>query len=46
MPGPGPDGKIRRIRFAADGTPKPPEVLFDGLAFPDAVAVLPAPAVR
>jgi hypothetical protein len=37
--GPGPDGKVRRIRFAADGTPQAPETLMQGLAFPDGVAV-------
>lgn len=42
MPGPGPNGKVRRIRFGADGEPQPPEVVLDGLAFPDAVSVLPA----
>ncbi|MEE9606783.1 MAG: hypothetical protein V3U03_03515 [Myxococcota bacterium] len=43
--GPGPDGKVRRIRFDARGRPGPPEILLDGLAFPDAVTVLPG-AVR
>lgn len=46
--GPGPDGKVRRIRFAADGAPRPPETLLDGLAFPDGLGILPgslAPAV-
>jgi sugar lactone lactonase YvrE len=36
---PGPDGKLRRIRFDAAGQPLPPETLLDGLAFPDGVAV-------
>ena len=40
MPGPGPNGSIRRIRFDSDGNPLPPETLLDGLAFPDAVSVL------
>lgn len=40
MPGPGPNGSIRRIRFDSDGEPLPPETLLDGLAFPDAVSVL------
>lgn len=40
MPGPGPNGSIRRIRFDGDGEPLPPETLLDGLAFPDAVSVL------
>jgi len=39
--GPGPDGKVWRIRFGPDGQPLHPEVLLDGLAFPDAVAVHP-----
>jgi hypothetical protein len=40
MPGPGPDGKIWRIRFGPDGEALEPEVLVRGLAFPDAVSVL------
>lgn len=43
---PGPDGKVRRIRFDADGSPLPPEVLLDGLAFPDAVSVVPGELAR
>jgi sugar lactone lactonase YvrE len=39
--GPGPNGKLRRIRFDAEGRPQPPETLLDGLEFPDGVAVLP-----
>lgn len=39
--GPGPDGKVRRIRFAADGTPLPPEIVRDGLAFPDGLGIGP-----
>ncbi len=38
---PGPNGKVRRIRFAADGTPLPPEIVRQGLAFPDGVALFP-----
>jgi len=38
---PGPDGKVRRIRFDAAGRPTPPEVIRDGLAFPDGLGVLP-----
>jgi polyvinyl alcohol dehydrogenase (cytochrome) len=38
---PGPDGKVRRVRFDAAGNPGPPEVLLDGLAFPDGVSFLP-----
>ncbi|MAE93242.1 MAG: hypothetical protein CL910_01140 [Deltaproteobacteria bacterium] len=41
--GPGPDGKVWRIRFDPDGTPEPPEILLRGLAFPDGVAVVGAP---
>jgi len=41
MPRPGPDGKLRRIRFDARGEPQAPEVVLAGLAFPDAVSVLP-----
>jgi hypothetical protein len=43
MPGPGPDGKIWRIRFGPGGEPLAPEMLVDGLAFPDAVSVLSPP---
>ena len=39
--GPGPDGKLWRIRFAENGSPLPPEIVARGLAFPDAVSVLP-----
>jgi outer membrane protein assembly factor BamB len=38
--GPGPNGKVRRIRFDAGGTPQPPEIVRQGLRFPDGVAVL------
>lgn len=38
--GPGPNGKIWRIRFDAAGTPRPPELIRQGLAFPDGVAVV------
>jgi len=41
MPGPGRNGKVRRIRFDADGEPLPPEIVIEGFAFPDAVSVLP-----
>jgi sugar lactone lactonase YvrE len=37
--GPGPEGSVRRIRFV-DGEPQPPEVMGDGLAFPDGIGVL------
>ncbi len=39
--GPGPNGKVRRIRFDAHGDPLPPEIVRQGLAFPDGVAVFP-----
>ena len=39
--GPGPDGRVWRIRFDADGDPLPPDVVRAGLAFPDGVAVAP-----
>jgi hypothetical protein len=38
---PGPNGKIRRIRFDAEGRPGSPEILLEGLAFPDGLGVLP-----
>lgn len=37
----GPDGKLWRIRFDDAGNPLPPEVIARGLAFPDAVSILP-----
>jgi sugar lactone lactonase YvrE len=37
----GSDGKIWRIRFDAAGGPLPPELVLDGLAFPDGLGVLP-----
>jgi len=37
--GPGPNGKVRRISFDRDGEPLPPEILLEGLAFPDALGV-------
>ena len=37
----GPDGKLWRIRFGPDGEPLAPEIVARGLAFPDAVSVLP-----
>lgn len=38
--GPGPDGKVRRIRFTPDGTPQPPDVLLEGLEYPDGLGIL------
>ncbi len=38
---PGPDGKVWRIRFDADGHPLAPDKILDGLAFPDGLGVLP-----
>ncbi len=37
--GPGPNGKVWRIRFDAAGDPRPPELIRQGLAFPDGVAL-------
>ncbi|MFQ5665431.1 MAG: PQQ-binding-like beta-propeller repeat protein, partial [Candidatus Binatia bacterium] len=39
--GPGPNGSVRRITFDARGAPQPPEVVKDGLAFPDGLGILP-----
>ena len=39
--GPGPNGKVWRIRFDADGDPLPPDIVREGLAFPDGVALFP-----
>ena len=38
--GPGPNGKLRRIRFDADGNPLQPETVLAGLAFPDGATVI------
>lgn len=38
--GPGPNGKVRRIRFDAEGEPQPPEVVLDGLQFPDGLGIM------
>lgn len=37
--GPGPNGKVRRVRFDATGAPQPPEIVRAGLRFPDGVAI-------
>ncbi|MEZ5504324.1 MAG: PQQ-binding-like beta-propeller repeat protein [Halioglobus sp.] len=37
--GPGPNGKVWRITFDASNNPNPPEVIRQGLAFPDGVAL-------
>ena len=39
--GPGPNGSVRRIRFDSNGDPLPPELIRDGLAFPDGVSIFP-----
>ncbi len=44
--GPGPNGAVRRIRFDESGTPLPPELVRDGLAFPDGVAIFPGDLER
>lgn len=37
--GAGPDGRVWRIRFDKDNNPLPPEVVRDGLRFPDGVGI-------
>jgi sugar lactone lactonase YvrE len=39
--GPGENGKVRRIAFDAKGDPQPPEILIEGLGFPDGLGILP-----
>ena len=39
--GPGPNGKVRRITFSDGEAPNPPQIVREGLAFPDGVAILP-----
>lgn len=41
-PGPG-TGKVRRITFDDDGTPNAPEIMDEGLAFPDGIGVFTVP---
>ncbi len=37
--GPGPNGTVRRITFDIAGVPRAPELIKDGLAFPDGVTI-------
>ena len=39
--GPGPNGKVWRIRFDENGNPLPAELVRENLAFPDGVSVMP-----
>jgi polyvinyl alcohol dehydrogenase (cytochrome) len=39
--GPGPNGKVRRIRFDSSNDPLPPEIVREDLSFPDGVSVFP-----
>jgi hypothetical protein len=39
VPGPGPEGSVRRIRFV-DGEPQAPQLMGGDLAFPDGIGVL------
>lgn len=39
--GPGSDGKVWRVRFDGNGDPMTPEIVREGLAFPDGVSVQP-----
>lgn len=39
--GPGPNGKVRRVRFDETGDPLPPEIIRQNLQFPDGVAIFP-----
>lgn len=39
--GPGPNGKVWRVRFDTVGNPLTPEIVRQNLAYPDGVAVLP-----
>ena len=43
--GPGPDGKVWRVRFV-DGDPQTPELIDDGLSFPDGLGILEHPGFR
>ena len=37
-------GTVRRIAFDASGTPQAPQLMDEGLAFPDGIGIWPAPA--
>ncbi len=39
--GPGPNGTVWRITFDGAGNPQPPEIVREGLAFPDGLSVIP-----
>lgn len=39
--GPGPNGKVRWIAFDACGEPQPPQIIKEGLAFPDGLGIVP-----
>lgn len=39
--GPGGNGKVRRIAFDSRGHPQPPEILIEGLGFPDGLGIMP-----
>ncbi len=41
-PAPG-KGTVRRVTFDATGNPSPPEIIIDGLLYPDAVSILALP---
>ena len=44
--GPGPNGKIWRVTFDTNGDPNLPEVIRDGLSFPDDVVIVPGSLVE
>lgn len=44
--GPGPNGKVWRVRFDEQGDPLEPEMVRDGLSFPDGVALFPGDLQR
>jgi hypothetical protein len=39
--GPGPNGKVRRVPFDTCGSPGAPEIVREGLAFPDGLGIVP-----
>lgn len=40
MPGPGSNGRVWRVRMGPSGEPSEPEVLLEGLAFPDGLGIV------
>ena len=46
MPGPGSNGRVWRVRMGPSGEPQAPEVLLEGLSFPDGLGIISRPPSR